>query len=43
MFEAPGNPRLKKIHVTEEMVRAQFAEPGAILKMLLAAAPSPAA
>ena len=43
MFEAPGNPRLKQIHVTEEMVRSQFAEPGAILKMLLAAAPSPAA
>lgn len=43
MFEAPGNAKLKQIHVTEEMVRAQFAEPGAILKMLLAAAPKPAA
>ena len=43
MFEAPGNAKLKKLHVTEEMVREQFAEPGAILKMLLAAAPQTAA
>lgn len=43
MFEAPGNDKLNKIHVTEEMVRAQFDKPGAILKMLLEAAPQTAA
>ena len=43
MFEAPGNKRLKKIHVTEAMVSAQQEKPGAILDMLLKASPEPAA
>ncbi len=40
MFEAPGNPHLKRIHVTEEMVDAQFSNPGAILEMLMNTAPA---
>jgi ATP-dependent Clp protease ATP-binding subunit ClpX len=43
MYEAPGNPNLKNIHVTDTMIHAQFENPGAMLQMLLDAAPKTAA
>jgi ATP-dependent protease Clp ATPase subunit len=35
MYHAPGNSALRDILITGEMVKAQLAQPGALLKMLL--------
>lgn len=34
MYEAPGNPAMRKIRVTQEMVKAQLASPGSVIEML---------
>jgi ATP-dependent Clp protease ATP-binding subunit ClpX len=34
MYEAPGNPALRDIRVTQEMVKAQLARPGSAIEML---------
>ncbi|NLL82679.1 MAG: ATP-dependent Clp protease ATP-binding subunit ClpX [Lentisphaerae bacterium] len=35
MYEAPGNPKLKKIVISEAMVKAQLEDPGTMLGILL--------
>jgi len=37
MYEAPGNPALKNITITDALLRAQLKSPGSLLKNLLAA------
>ncbi len=36
MYEAPGNPALKQIIITDSLLREQLANPGSLLKILLA-------